>query len=98
MLIVSNQLIEIINNFKINNIKIPKFNIKNKKYLINLFYGTKKNNSNNSSQVNSSRLKNKILNKIENQELIFFLISRVLKVKNIDDLIVVIPKNKKIIT
>ena len=26
----SNQLIEIINNFKINNIKIPKFNIKNK--------------------------------------------------------------------
>ena len=47
------------------------------------------------ARLTSSRLKNKILNKIENQELIFFLISRVLKVKNIDDLIVVIPKNKK---
>ncbi len=38
----SNQLIEIINNFKINNIKIPKFNIKNKKYLINPFLWNQK--------------------------------------------------------
>ncbi len=47
------------------------------------------------ARLTSKRFKNKILNKIENKELIFFLISRVLKVKNIDDLIVAIPNNKK---
>ena len=47
------------------------------------------------ARLTSSRLKNKILNKINNQELIFFLILRVLKVKNINDVIVAIPNNKK---
>ena len=47
------------------------------------------------ARLTSSRFKNKILNKIYDQELIFFLISKILRIKNIDDIIVAIPKNKK---
>lgn len=47
------------------------------------------------ARLTSSRLKNKILYKVNNQQLIFFLISRVAKIENINDIIVAIPKNKK---
>lgn len=47
------------------------------------------------ARLTSSRFKNKILYKINGQEIILLLISRLLLAKNIDDIIVAIPKNKK---
>ena len=46
------------------------------------------------ARINSSRFKNKILKKIENEEAILYLISRLKKSKEINDIFVAIPKSK----
>ena len=46
------------------------------------------------ARINSSRFKNKILKKIENEEAILCLISRLKKSKEINDIFVAIPKSK----